>query len=119
MSGTSTGTCRDMAGPGRMAAGGTQAGRHPPLRGGDVPLVPLAALGASGHVPAIVYLGQQYRFEGVGEHVTKTGRVVSTMVWETDCATCGHAFRLFTAGKFGPSRRCQSCKAPGVRVKRA
>lgn len=97
--------------------GTSGGGTSPPLRG-DVPPAPVAAFVPADDVPVLIRKGQVYRFEGVGRHVTKDGRVIATMKWETDCAECRRPFKLFSIGKFEPSRRCQSCKAPGRRVAR-
>lgn len=114
--GTKTGTTGDNRDMPRIADGGTLGGRHPPPLGGDVPNVPSAASRDFRDVPFMTYLGQNYWFDGVGQHVTRGGATIATLKWKTDCATCGREFGLFTVGKFGPSRRCQSCKAPGQRV---
>jgi Zn finger protein HypA/HybF involved in hydrogenase expression len=67
---------------------------------------------------AIEWDGQIYRPLLVRPHVTKDGRNIQLVDWETDCPSCGHPFTVVTVLTFtSPRRRCDDCKAPGRQVR--
>lgn len=64
--------------------------------------------------------GQQYKAVSHDWHETRAGREVRLLVVETECPTCGRAFRfkttqtLFKRGKL--TRRCPIHRRPGLTV---
>lgn len=67
------------------------------------------------------YDGQRYQLIGFEPHTKRDGEETVLACWASNCAECGQPFSLATvarATKFSPSRRCQRCKQPGVRVKK-
>lgn len=65
------------------------------------------------------YRGQTYEFVGSEPYTTRKDDEISLRLWLSDCADCGakfHAKVTSRTSKFAPSRRCQRCKKPGVRV---
>ena len=69
---------------------------------------------------AVVIDEQKYRAVAVVDYVTKAGQATFVVDWETDCPSCGVVFRIRAGLTLRePRRRCDGCKAPGVRVKTA
>lgn len=65
-----------------------------------------------------VFSGQRYRPLGVRDHVKFDGNAAKLIDWQTTCPGCGKIFTLSTGLSFNwPTRRCQDCKRPGVKVK--
>lgn len=65
-----------------------------------------------------VFSGQRYRPLGVRDHVKLDGSATKLIDWQTACPGCGTVFSLSTGLSFNwPTRRCQDCKRPGVKVK--
>lgn len=64
-------------------------------------------------------MGQTYRCVGEEPYTRRDGTDTTLMVWESECAKCGQAFKFKTpvaASKFIPNRRCAKHKRPGARV---
>lgn len=67
----------------------------------------------------VKYGGQLYRPLGCVPHENKSGAIIELMEWETNCPDCGVQFRIRTKLVFdAPRRRCDDCKAPGIKVER-
>lgn len=67
----------------------------------------------------VVHDGQDYRLQGVHDHIKPDGTTLALLEWATQCPDCGAAFVVSTTLIFkGPRRRCDNCKAPGRRVRR-
>jgi hypothetical protein len=66
---------------------------------------------------AWIYRGQRYVALGVVPYQKRDGSWTSLRRWATHCADCGASMEITTAlTTRGPSRRCNACKRPGVRV---
>lgn len=62
---------------------------------------------------------QLYRWVRDHEVVNRFGRTVRIVEWETECPDCGRTFKISTMPAFtNVRRRCEDCKAAGVRVGR-
>lgn len=69
-----------------------------------------------------MFRGQLYECIESAPHRRRDGRETLLSVWQSHCWDCGAAFTFtvpLMARKFEPNRRCQRCKRPGQRVRRA
>lgn len=59
--------------------------------------------------PGFAVLLQGQRFTPTGQEGPRPG----TVEWQTTCPDCSDRFTLWTKTEFaGPTRRCESCRAP-------
>ncbi len=62
--------------------------------------------------------GQEFRPAGCRMHAKTNGEQVEVIDWDTQCADCSKPMRIFTTSTFrDPRRRCDDCKAPGVKAR--
>jgi Zn finger protein HypA/HybF involved in hydrogenase expression len=67
---------------------------------------------------AVEWDGQRYAPIRTRQHIKKDGTPLLIVDWSTECPSCGQEFTLYTNLIFSsPRRRCDSCKAPGRRVR--
>lgn len=65
----------------------------------------------------VMFRGQRYEMVGTAPHTRRDGSEITLLRWASHCARCGDAMEAKTVVNGGsPNRRCDECKAPGVRA---